>query len=140
MLVMFFVYIGVPQATLTPSRDITDNSTVQCRPISLTCSTYDLQSLRWFLDGQQVSSFINNLNSLPSVEYDQDGINIEVTGASAMSSMADAFNSTSVLTTTTLALSMLNIRMIQCGTMSIRSHMISVDLSVQGMNGPLLIR
>ena len=107
---------------------------IRCRPLNLTCLTQNLETLRWFFNGQLSIAYVFIPNqALPTMIYDQNGININVTRASALSSMTDEFNGTSVLTTTTLALSMQNITSIQCGTNSVRSSNFMFNLDVDGM-------
>ncbi len=100
----------------------------------MTCTTQDLTSLRWYFDGlQRVTYTLSRAATLPENIYDEGDISIAVTLATSRLDDIDEFNGTSVLTTTTLALSMLDADNITCGTNSEMSDIIDITmLNVQG--------
>ena len=111
--------------------------TTQCNPFTITCMTQDLTSLRWIFNNQmQIASYTYiSSHTLPMIIpnlYDDNGVTVEVTRAVPQNALSDVFSGTSVLSTTTLALTMLNVQSIQCGTNKIRSQPFNVSLNVQG--------
>lgn len=96
----------------------------------MTCKTYELGFLRWFFDNNNVGiDFVCNLNqSFPFTIYNEMGVLIEASGASAESAQSDTFNGTSLLSSTTLALSKLNVSYIRCGSNAIMSEPIDLTM------------
>ena len=132
--VLFGVYYctGVPLATLTSTPSVIDNT--QCHRVDMTCMTQELTFLRWYNGSSVIALYTYNPMDLPPrFLFDNDGLTIEITDAVPEGGLSDVFNSTSVLTTTTLALSLLNVRSIQCGTGAFRSE--TIDLSMLNIQG-----
>ena len=122
-------------ARLTTSQ--IDFSAIQCHPLTMTCTTQNLPSLSWYFDDLRIGSAFtyDPTVMLPENLYDANGLSIEVIGAVAKSAQSDEFNSTSVLTTNTLALSLLSVDGIQCGINSLRSQTIDLSgLNLEGKN------
>ena len=123
--------IGIPQATLTSNLTDFDGS---CRPVSFTCTVTDLESLRWFINGNFIAAYLfsSSTTSYPHPIYHSDEIDIQILSAESHSNQSDEFNATSILTTTNLALSEMNAEHIQCGTNAIKSSFNLTSLNVEG--------
>ena len=99
------------------------------------CRTQELQSLNWLYDGGIVINFpfTNRSTHFPLTIFNDRGVLIQIIDANSESPDTDEFNATSTLMTTTLALDMLNVNNIQCGTRAVRSS--PVDLTMLNIEG-----
>ena len=120
------------QLSLTTSK--IDYSSTVCRPVTMTCMTVNLQSLNWYFDDFIAGSFVHSPTArLPENIYNANGLSIDVIAAALRSSRSDDFNSTSVLTGTTLALTLLGVDLIECGINSLRRPVTGLTrLNVRG--------
>lgn len=125
---MYTISTGVPDPLLTsiPPAPLQGN---QCHAVQITCRTYELNSLRWYYEEREIAFFVHDPGSqFPFTIHNENGVKIQATDAVAESADSDPFNGTSILTTTTLALSRLNASSIRCGTRSTRSDPIDLTL------------
>ncbi len=131
---LLFSCLGTPRATLTsnPSLDV---HITRCQPVQMTCRTQKLTVLSWFYDGVPIETFVydDRTVTFPLRIHNEDGIVIEIMNAVSESDLSDMFNATSLLTTTTLALGMLNVDSITCGTRGTRSQ--TQDLTMLNIQG-----
>ena len=126
---MFPHHSGIPQAALSSDPPFL-NGTV-CQLVQMTCKIEELDLFGWYFnDVREFAYAYLSTDVIPLTIHDANGINIEITEASAESTFTDIFNATSVLTATTSALSMLNVDKIRCGTNAIRSE--TIILNFQG--------
>ncbi len=122
-----FLSSGIPQARLASVPSVLGGTL--CQPVEMTCTTQELQSLRWYFDERSEAIYVYSvINSFPMVIHQQNGVTITIVAATPESSQSDIFNGTSVLTASTSALSMLDVDMIQCGTNAVRSE--AIDLTM----------
>ena len=125
-------YSGIPAVNLTSSPPVIDGTT--CQPVTITCTIQELPSFAWFRDGATglaSYSYLNREVDFPITLYDQNGIVIQITHAVSESPNTLEFNATSVLTTTTSALDILDVNSIRCGSVAL-SQTIPVILNAQG--------
>ena len=129
-----FVILGVPAASLTSVPGVLEG--VICpTTVQLMCIIKDLSFLRWFIDGNEVASYIHSSNTMPfprpATINQLQGINIQID--SAVSSGADIINATSTLTTnTTTLLQAFNMQDFACGTVGIMSVPVTVNFDITG--------
>ena len=92
------------------------------------CTAREIERLSWYFENQTVgrSFLIDNEQSFPINLYNESGIHIEVRSADAQSNQSDVFNATSVLTATISSFAA--IQFINCGTNTIRSKSIILDM------------
>ncbi len=109
-----------------------------CRPVQMTCTTQELTSLRWFYDSLTIANFLflDTSVTFPLTIHNEDGVVVEIVNVVPNSANTDTFNATSVLTTTTSALVMLNVNSIACGTRGTRSQ--TLDLTMLNIQGTSL--
>lgn len=126
--------IGFPQATLTSA----PVEGTLCQRVQMVCMVYDIQSLNWYFDGTVINTYTYNRgDTYPRTTYNQNGVHIEMTLATPRSSVSDNFNGTSTLNATIVALNLLGVDTIRCGTNAARSQEVDfMALNVVG-NGTI---
>ena len=128
------LFSGCPLATLTSNPPILSSTT--CQNVEMTCKMQELQSLSWFFDGNGVEdfSFGDRTSGFPRTIYNMTGIVIQILSAVSESDTTLEFNSSSRLTSTTFALDMLGVHIIECGNRATRSQPINLTmLNIQGI-------
>lgn len=105
-------------------------ATTQCRPINITCVVKDLTFLIWFFDGTQIGMpfAYSDTNTYPENVYSARNVDINVIEAVPEFARSDVFNATSVLASNTLALSLLDVNGIHCGTNEVSSDIFNLSL------------
>ena len=125
IIIIIIIILGIPSATLTSN----PVEGTLCQRVMMTCIVHDIHSLNWYFDGTVVETYTyNSGDTYPQTIRDKNGIQIDMTIAMPRSPRSDNFNGTSILMTTILALNMLNLNNIRCGTNAVRSE--EVDLTV----------
>ena len=114
-----------------------DLSDERCNELEMICTTQNVTSLEWFFDDIQIASYTYSATQMlpftvPNILDEEDGV-IHIIESVPLSLNSDRFNATSVLTTTTLALSKLKVGNVQCGIRSARSEL--RGLNVRGKFG-----
>ncbi len=100
----------------------------------MTCVVQQFEQFRWYFDGTGIAAFVYEKQyQYPRNIYNSNGITINVTSATVESPMSVTFNATSVLSSTTLALSLLGADSIQCGNRQFRSQ--AINLTMLNING-----
>ncbi len=100
----------------------------------MTCRTQELTSLRWFNGSTELVIYaFSSAHTFPINIFNDGGFVIDITNAIPEGDLSDNFNGTSVLSSSTLALSRANIGSIQCGTRIFRST--PIDLTVLNIQG-----
>lgn len=89
----------------------------------MVCMVYNIQSLNWYFDGEVIDTYTyNSGDTYPQTTYNENGVHIEMTVATPHSSISDNFNGTSTLNATIVALNLLGVDRIRCGTNAARSQ------------------
>ncbi len=90
--------------------------------------------MRWFNGSTELAIYaFSPLDTFPKNILNDIGITINITNAIPESEQSENFNATSMLSSSTLALSMANIKSIQCGSRMLRSAPINLTvLNIQG--------
>ncbi len=102
----------------------------------MTCTAQELTFISWFYGEMAIANFLflDTSVTFPLTIHIEDGVLIEIVNAYSESAMSAVFDATSTLTTTTLALDMLNVDRIKCGDRVTRSPVIDLTmLNIQGI-------
>ena len=128
-----FVILGVPAASLTSVPGVLEGA-ICPTTVQLMCIIKDLSFLKWFIDGNEVASYIHSSNTMPfprpATINQLQGINIQID--SAVSSGLDIINATSTLTTNTTLLQAFSMQDFTCGSFETMSEPVTVNFGITG--------